>query len=667
MYGQDTAGHHEIQNDRTGLEELYLHFSKGDPLAELRRMLERHLDASEEELTVLLLQLFAGVDKVTPDEFCIRGNINIAYNDPPSMKITLLKALPKRFPRLYDRPRTINPEDKIEIDRFVRRRYGFDDHREPDNDLRDDHISGKALKGAPPVIIADANEDDRDSPDAPKEILQGDLRTLRARSVVQIRGDCQIRDHYRYDPGEKLHFARLMTNRFDAVFVDGDKETRESRELDRIAGLQARGKGPEEVVFEQQGLDRFLGAVSAIDAPAAVKDSGVNDDAFMEGYILFARERCHPRMPGALLEAIKARFRGILEEKKGVLSKRHMGSVIRFSEALARARLDDEVRPGDVELAFRLLEHWKTALQAALDKEPGYGPDEHEIAITKAQEPRFGLNDVVLAPELRERLEMALAQARHAKKIFDDWGMGEVVKYGKGLVLLLYGLPGTGKTMAAEAVASELGKKLLVVNHAGIASCWYGQSERNIYKAFQEAKKEGAVLVFDEADSILGARLNARHSTDMAVNREVNTMLREIEQFEGVVILTTNRHTVLDEALDRRINLKLEMPMPGPAQRAEIWRRHFSSRTPLADDVNFEALGKEFEMAGGNIKNAVMNAVRLAAFRELDRIDMAVLREVAEQESVGIRSCQFSQEAADQKLKEAAAKVRNRKDTEGYS
>jgi len=108
------------------------------------------------------------------------------------------------------------------------------------------------------------------------------------------------------------------------------------------------------------------------------------------------------------------------------------------------------------------------------------------------------------------------------------------------------------------------------------------------------------------------------------------------------------------------------MPVPGPAQRAEIWRRHFSSRTPLAEDVDFEALGKEFEMAGGHIKNVVMNAVRLAAFRELDRIDMAVLREVAEQEIVGIRSCQFSQEAADQKLKEAAAKVRNRKDTEGY-
>jgi SpoVK/Ycf46/Vps4 family AAA+-type ATPase len=191
-------------------------------------------------------------------------------------------------------------------------------------------------------------------------------------------------------------------------------------------------------------------------------------------------------------------------------------------------------------------------------------------------------------------------------------------------------------------------------------------SEKNIYKAVQEAKKEGAVPVFDEADSILGARLNARHSTDMAVNREVNTMLREIEQFEGVVILTTNRHTVLDEALDRRINLKIEMPMPGPTQRAEIWRRHFSSRTPLADDVDFEALGKEFEMAGGNIKNVVMNAVRLAAFRELDRIDMAVLREVAEQETAGIRTCQFKQEDYDQKLKEAAANVLSQKSSEGY-
>jgi len=192
------------------------------------------------------------------------------------------------------------------------------------------------------------------------------------------------------------------------------------------------------------------------------------------------------------------------------------------------------------------------------------------------------------------------------------------------------------------------------------------QSEKNIYKAFQEAEKENAVLLFDEADSILGARLNARHSTDMAVNREVNTMLREIEQYEGVVILTTNRHTVLDEALDRRINLKLEMPMPGPAQRAEIWRRHFSSRTPLADDVDFEALGKEFEMAGGHIKNVVMNAVRRAAFRELDRIDMAVLREVAVQETVGIRSCQFRNEENDYKIKEAALKVKGRNDSEGY-
>jgi len=122
----------------------------------------------------------------------------------------------------------------------------------------------------------------------------------------------------------------------------------------------------------------------------------------------------------------------------------------------------------------------------------------------------------------------------------------------------------------------------------------------------------------------------------------------------------------LKSKFDRRINLKLEMPMPGMVQRAEIWRRHFSSRTPLAEDVDFEALGKEFEMAGGNIKNAVLNAVRMAAHGELDVVDMACLRVAAGIEAENTRSCQFECEEYDKALRIARVKGLMKNNTSGY-
>ncbi len=256
-----------------------------------------------------------------------------------------------------------------------------------------------------------------------------------------------------------------------------------------------------------------------------------------------------------------------------------------------------------------------------LDEECQCNDDEEERTLLVLT-PRFSFEDVILNPEKKKSIEIALSQQKHHDLIFKTWGFEKKIPYGNGLTMLFSGLPGTGKTMMAEAIARSLEKKLLIANYAQIQNMYVGETEKRIVATFKKAKDLGGVLLWDEADAMFYSREIASHSWEY---RDINVILQELERFQGMVILTTNRTVSLDPALERRIGLKVSFDMPGPEQRKQIWQSLIPGEAPLAPDVNFQELADKYEISGGTIKNAVLHAARYAAYRGSSNITQADL------------------------------------------
>jgi SpoVK/Ycf46/Vps4 family AAA+-type ATPase len=228
--------------------------------------------------------------------------------------------------------------------------------------------------------------------------------------------------------------------------------------------------------------------------------------------------------------------------------------------------------------------------------------------------PRRTFDDVILPPTTRCALEIALAQVTQHELIFKGWGLGERHSTGLGLAFNFAGPPGTGKTICAEAIAQSLGRQLLVVRYAELESMWMGETAKNVAAIFRTAREEQAVLLFDEADAIAGRRSTSLDSgSQRESNSVVNVLLQELERYTGVVIFATNLAANFDPAFERRIRTHVLFELPGETERLRIWQVQLHPRTPLASDVDFNALARRYEVSGGDIQNAVLKAALAAA------------------------------------------------------
>jgi AAA+ superfamily predicted ATPase len=239
--------------------------------------------------------------------------------------------------------------------------------------------------------------------------------------------------------------------------------------------------------------------------------------------------------------------------------------------------------------------------------------------------PTIKLADVVLPDAHRETIEMTISALKSGRSYLADWGLDKKIAYGTGPGLLFSGEPGTGKTLTAQAVAGELGWPLLTIDSSHLISHWVGMTQKHIAKVFQTARDdhEGkAVLFFDEADSLFYARDGASHVWEA---QDVAVLLQEIERFDGCVILATNRKEALDEALIRRVAAVLEFDLPDEEAREAIWCGLLASCTRLGN-VDFSGLAQA-ELSGGEIKKALLYAVRLVEHRQLKELSQDVLLE----------------------------------------
>jgi len=193
--------------------------------------------------------------------------------------------------------------------------------------------------------------------------------------------------------------------------------------------------------------------------------------------------------------------------------------------------------------------------------------------------------EVILSPETRRMFDEAIGAMRHHKTIYTDWGFGEVDPMGRNMILNLYGPPGTGKTLAAEALAGTLNRKYIHIGISELESKYVGDTAKNIASAFKSAAEENALLFFDEADTLLGARLSSvTQGIDNEINAMRSTLLIELERFNGVVVFATNFAKNYDSAFVSRIRYHIEFKLPDFEGRKQLWNRMLVAGVPLDEE-----------------------------------------------------------------------------------
>lgn len=270
---------------------------------------------------------------------------------------------------------------------------------------------------------------------------------------------------------------------------------------------------------------------------------------------------------------------------------------------------------------------WENALELALvtssgnqDKPLTYlmhaarAQSDHTLStLTKKVTLNYRWQDLILAENQYSQLQEICLQFTHRDTVYGRWGFGRKLSQGFGLNALFAGPPGTGKTMAAEVIANELGLDMYKIDLSQIVSKYIGETEKNLDRIFNAAENANAILFFDEADALFGKRSEIKDAHDRYANIEVGYLLQKMEEYQGIAILATNLRGNLDDAFVRRMHFIVEFPFPDEQFRQRIWENLFPHETPLGEDVDFGLLAREIRVSGGSIKNIGLASAFYAA------------------------------------------------------
>jgi hypothetical protein len=228
--------------------------------------------------------------------------------------------------------------------------------------------------------------------------------------------------------------------------------------------------------------------------------------------------------------------------------------------------------------------------------------------------PGYHWDDLVVPDRQRDLLHSISAYLRHRDRVLSEWGYERTIARTQGLKVLFAGESGTGKTMAAQVLAAELGLDLFRVDLATVVSKYIGETEKNLERIFAAADGSNAILFFDEADALFGKRSEVSDSHDRYANIEVAYLLQRMENYPGAVILATNFKRNIDDAFIRRLDFVVDFPFPEAEDRKRIWRLVLPTEAPVAGDTDLDFLATQFKLSGGAIRNCSL----AAAFRAAD-------------------------------------------------
>nr|HEX4314505.1 ATP-binding protein [Kofleriaceae bacterium] len=299
--------------------------------------------------------------------------------------------------------------------------------------------------------------------------------------------------------------------------------------------------------------------------------------------------------------------------------------------ALWRAALPDAVAWPDGELAGLASQHRASAADIALAAraQPATAGDAaarvraasaHRLGeLAQPLDAAFAWDDLVVPPAVRTALAEFAFEARTRAAFWQGPAAQRLFPHGRGLLGLLCGPPGTGKTMSAQVIARELGLGLFRIDLSTVVSKWVGETSKNLASILARAAHMDVVLLFDEADALFARRTEVRDAHDRFANTDTNYLLQAVEGYRGIALLATNRRSSIDPAFVRRVRTVIEFPAPGAAERREIWSRLVGelsgadAATRLAADV--DQLAQVVEVTGAQIKQAVLTA-QFAARRD---------------------------------------------------
>ena len=253
-----------------------------------------------------------------------------------------------------------------------------------------------------------------------------------------------------------------------------------------------------------------------------------------------------------------------------------------------------------------------------------------EEVIFLPEEPRWSLDDIILPTHLKEKILDVAEYTQNSRLVFDVWGLADTHKYSKRIGINLYGAPGTGKTMAAHAIAKHIGRKILAVNYADIESKYVGETPKNIRRVFEAAKSTNSILFFDEADAILSRRVtNMSNATDVSVNQTRSVMLMLMNEFQDFIIFATNFIENFDPAFMRRISMHVKFELPDFDCRRRLWQMYIPKKFP--NNVDCDEIAQKFDgISGSDISNAVLNAAFKAARRKVNFVDKSFFFEAVD-------------------------------------
>ncbi len=227
-------------------------------------------------------------------------------------------------------------------------------------------------------------------------------------------------------------------------------------------------------------------------------------------------------------------------------------------------------------------------------------------------ESRYSWEDIFLSKDTKEQLKEVCVYIKYKGTVYAEWGFDKKLALGKGLNVLFSGPSGTGKTMASEIIAREVGLDIYKIDLSNVVSKYIGETEKNLSRIFKEAETSNAILFFDEADVLFGKRSEVKDAHDRYANIEIGYLLQKMEEYEGIVILATNFSNNIDDAFLRRLHFKVDFPSPDEKLREIIWRNIFPRETPVTENIDYGFLSR-FKITGGNMKNIALCAAFLAA------------------------------------------------------
>lgn len=264
--------------------------------------------------------------------------------------------------------------------------------------------------------------------------------------------------------------------------------------------------------------------------------------------------------------------------------------------------------------------------------------NQQEKAQTLVEQPKWTLEEVALSKSTLDQIDEMIAYIQNREKLLYEWQFNRFLKTGSGLSVNFFGIPGTGKSITAEAIAHKLGMSIIRANYGELESSLVGGTSENLVLVFNKAEETKSLLFFDEADAVLSRRIsNLSQAADHGVNSAKSTLLTLLDKFNGIIVFATNLFDNYDEAFLRRILFNVEFLAPDFPMREQLWKFHLSENVPK--QVTYDNLADISDgLCGGDIKNITIKLGLKLLTGKVKTIDEPLVKEeIARYTEVKIR------------------------------